>query len=44
MIVRNATDNSKPLTSLNLSYYIEGQIEKTLHIKVTDASSAVETF
>lgn len=44
LIVRNATDNSKPLTSLNLSYYIEGQIEKTLHLKVTDASSAVETF
>ena len=44
LVVRNATDNSKPLTSLNLSYYIEGQIEKTLHIKVTDASSAVETF
>lgn len=44
LIVRNATDNSTPLTSLNLSYYIEGQIEKTLHLKVTDASSAVETF
>lgn len=44
LIVRNATDNSIPLTSLNLSYYIEGQIEKTLHLKVTDASSAVETF
>lgn len=44
LIVGNATDNSKPLTSLNLSYYIEGQIEKTLHLKVTDASSAVETF
>ena len=44
LIVRNATDNSVPLTSLNLSYYIEGQIEKTLYLKVTDASSAVETF
>lgn len=44
LIVRNATDNTKPLTSLNLSYYIEGQIEKTLHIKVTDTSANTETF
>lgn len=44
LVVKDATDNTKPLTSLNLSYYIEGQIEKTLHIKVTDASGSVETF
>lgn len=33
--IANATDASKPLRALNLQYYIEGQIAKTLNIKVT---------
>lgn len=34
--VRNATDLSKPLTSMTLQYYIEGQVAKTLNIKISD--------
>lgn len=34
--VSNATDLSKPLTSMTLQYYIEGQVAKTLNIKISD--------
>lgn len=44
LVVTDATDNSKPLTSLSLQYYIEGQISKTLHLKVTDASNNTENI
>ena len=33
--VTNATDTTVPLTALQFMYYIEGQVTKTLHIKIT---------
>ena len=33
--IENATSTSQPLTALQLQYYIEGQVTKTLHIKVS---------
>lgn len=33
--IENATPTSQPLTALQLQYYIQGQVEKTLHIKVS---------
>lgn len=38
--IENATDLSKPLTSFALQYYIQGQVAKTLNIKVTDNTGA----
>lgn len=36
--IENATDLSKPLTSFALQYYIQGQVAKSLNIKITDAT------
>lgn len=33
--IENATPTSQPLTALQLQYYIQGQVAKTLHIKIT---------
>ena len=37
--IENATPTSQPLTALQLQYYIQGQVAKTLHIKVTQNSN-----
>lgn len=35
LTIENATPTSQPLTALQLQYYIQGQVAKTLHIKVS---------
>lgn len=43
--VTNATNTTVPLTALQFMYYIEGQVTKTLHIKITkDGVSDFYTF
>ena len=44
LVLSDATDNTVPLTAFNLQYYIQGQIAKTLHIRVTDASGASNSY
>ena len=44
LAIRNATDASQPLSSLMLKYYIEGQVAKTLNVKITDSQGHQETF
>lgn len=41
--IENATPTSQPLTALQLQYYIEGQVSKTLHIKISQ-DGANSTF
>lgn len=41
--IENATSTSQPLTALQLQYYIEGQVSKTLHIRVSQNEN-VNTF
>lgn len=36
LTIENATNLDKPLTSFALQYYIQGQVAKTLNIKITD--------
>lgn len=33
--IENATPTSQPLTALQLQYYIEGQVAKTLHLRIS---------
>ena len=35
LTIKNALDISKPLTSASFSYFIQGQVAKTLHLKIT---------
>lgn len=44
LVLTDATDNTVPLTALNLQYYIQGQIAKTLHIEVTDSVGASNSY
>ena len=43
LLVQNATSTSQPLRALQLQYYIQGQVAKTLHVKVTQ-NGIYETF
>ena len=44
LVITNANDLSKPITQMSLQYYIQGQIAKTLHIKITDSDGDYQSF
>jgi hypothetical protein len=44
LALRNATDMTKPLNSMALSYYIEGLVAKTLNMKITYPDGTRNTF
>jgi len=39
LAIQNATSTANPLRALQFQYYIQGQVEKTLHIKITQGGS-----
>ena len=44
LTIKNALDISKPLTSASFSYFIQGQVAKTLHIKITPDGGQAKTY
>ena len=44
LTIENALDISKPLTSASFSYFIQGQVAKTLHIKITPDGGQPKTY
>lgn len=44
LTIKNALDISKPLTSASFAYFIQGQVAKTLHIKITPDGGQAKTY
>ena len=44
LAIRNATPTQDALQNLSFRYYIEGQVPKTLNLKITDSQGHQETF
>ena len=44
LTIKNALDVSKPLTSASFAYFIQGQVAKTLHIKITPDGGQAKVY